>query len=225
MATTPERPSGTVTFLFTDIEGSTRLLQELGDDWAGVLHVQRRLMRSAIAANKAVYEEKVRAPMGALIAELAAELGEGRIYRPYRDVRFSRDKTPYKTNLAADLAIRTRREGENEHGIPGLYFSFGLDGEYLGIGAWHMSPSVLAAYRNLLDHATRGAQVQRMVDDLLGHLGVERVAQVSDRHGDNVQFLLGEQRGGQANRQEQATGGFQPIKGHCGDFHVQGVSE
>jgi predicted ATPase/class 3 adenylate cyclase len=54
MATTPERPSGTVTFLFTDIEGSTRLLQELGDDWAGVLHDQRRLMRDAITANKGV---------------------------------------------------------------------------------------------------------------------------------------------------------------------------
>src|SRR2546421_3732994 len=54
MATTPERPSGTVTFLFTDIEGSTRLLQELGDDWAGVLHDQRRLMRDAIADNNGV---------------------------------------------------------------------------------------------------------------------------------------------------------------------------
>jgi predicted ATPase/class 3 adenylate cyclase len=54
MATPPERPTGTVTFLFTDIEGSTRLLQELGDDWAGVLHDQRRLMRDAIAQNNGV---------------------------------------------------------------------------------------------------------------------------------------------------------------------------
>ena len=54
MATTPERPTGTVTFLFTDIEGSTLLLQELGDDWAGVLHEQRRLMRNAIAGNNGV---------------------------------------------------------------------------------------------------------------------------------------------------------------------------
>src|SRR5438309_8874552 len=54
MATTPERPSGTVTFLFTNIEGSTRLLQELGDDWADVLNDQRRLIRGAISANKGV---------------------------------------------------------------------------------------------------------------------------------------------------------------------------
>jgi predicted ATPase/class 3 adenylate cyclase len=44
-------PTGTVTFLFTDIEGSTRLLQELGDEWADVLQDQRRLMRAAIAEN------------------------------------------------------------------------------------------------------------------------------------------------------------------------------
>ena len=54
MATPPERPTGTVTFLFTDIEGSTRLLQELGDDWVGVLEDQRRLMRDAIAQSNGV---------------------------------------------------------------------------------------------------------------------------------------------------------------------------
>src|SRR5438445_688378 len=54
MATPPERPTGTVTFLFTDIEGSTRLLQELGDDWVGVLEDQRRLMRESIAQNTGV---------------------------------------------------------------------------------------------------------------------------------------------------------------------------
>src|ERR1700737_810573 len=54
MATTPERPTGTVTFLFTDIEGSTPVLQELGDDWGGVLHDQRRLMRAALSENNGV---------------------------------------------------------------------------------------------------------------------------------------------------------------------------
>ena len=40
--------AGTVTFLFSDIEGSTRLLQELGDRYADVLMEERRLLRSAI---------------------------------------------------------------------------------------------------------------------------------------------------------------------------------
>ena len=44
-----ELPAGTVTFLFTDIEGSTRLLRELGDRYAGVLTDHRRLLRAAFA--------------------------------------------------------------------------------------------------------------------------------------------------------------------------------
>ena len=44
----PGLPTGTVTFLFTDIEGSTRLLQQLGDRYADVLAVHHRLLRSAI---------------------------------------------------------------------------------------------------------------------------------------------------------------------------------
>ena len=54
MASPPELPTGTVTFLFTDIEGSTRLLQELGDEWGDVLQDQRRLMRAAITANQGI---------------------------------------------------------------------------------------------------------------------------------------------------------------------------
>jgi predicted ATPase/class 3 adenylate cyclase len=42
-------PSGTVTFLFTDIEGSTKLLQELGDDYAGALAAHRQVLRQAFA--------------------------------------------------------------------------------------------------------------------------------------------------------------------------------
>ncbi len=44
-------PTGTVSFLFTDIEGSTRLLQELGDDWRDVVRDHHRLMREAFAAS------------------------------------------------------------------------------------------------------------------------------------------------------------------------------
>jgi uncharacterized protein (TIGR02453 family) len=49
--------------------------------------------------HKATYESCVRAPMEALLAELEAEFGAAKIFRPYRDVRFSRDKTPYKTAI------------------------------------------------------------------------------------------------------------------------------
>lgn len=52
-------------------------------------------------ANKPVYEEHVRAPMEQLLAEVEGEFGPGSIFRPYRDTRFSADKTPYKTHIGA----------------------------------------------------------------------------------------------------------------------------
>jgi len=47
-------PTGTVTFLFTDVEGSTRLLHELGDAYADVLAEHRRLLRQAFSAEGGV---------------------------------------------------------------------------------------------------------------------------------------------------------------------------
>ena len=51
--------------------------------------------------HKAVYEDKILRPMTELTEELAAEFGEPKIFRPYRDVRFSHDKSPYKTHIGA----------------------------------------------------------------------------------------------------------------------------
>jgi predicted ATPase/class 3 adenylate cyclase len=49
-----ELPTGTVTFLFTDIEGSTRLLHDLGDSYADVLAEHRRILRDAFAAHDGI---------------------------------------------------------------------------------------------------------------------------------------------------------------------------
>ncbi len=54
-------------------------------------------------ANKSVYEELVLQPMTELLAELAPEFGEAKLFRPYRDVRFSANKAPYKTAIGATL--------------------------------------------------------------------------------------------------------------------------
>jgi len=66
-------------------------------------------------AHKPDYDDLVRAPMQALLDELAPAWGAGKIFRPYRDVRFSADKTPYKTHIGARL------EG-------GGYIQLGADG-------------------------------------------------------------------------------------------------
>src|SRR4051812_14680189 len=54
-------------------------------------------------AHKATYDADVQGPMKELLAEVAGEFGNGKIFRPYRDVRFSADKTPYKTHIGAIL--------------------------------------------------------------------------------------------------------------------------
>ena len=57
-------------------------------------------------AHKDVYETVVLSPMKAIAAELAPEFGDGKVFRPNRDVRFSTDKSPYKTHIGSPPAER-----------------------------------------------------------------------------------------------------------------------
>src|ERR1051326_9263445 len=52
---------------------------------------------------RAVYDDQVLRPMMELLDELGPEFGEPKAFRPYRDVRFSKDKTPYKTHIGATV--------------------------------------------------------------------------------------------------------------------------
>jgi uncharacterized protein (TIGR02453 family) len=140
------------------------------------LELQSEQSRTWFKAHQIDFTRLCRRPLELFIEELRDRVAplypriveaEPHYFRIQRDTRFAKDKTPYKTNISADVAIRPRGEDENEHGIPGLYFSWGLEGEYLGIGAWHMSPAVLARYRAVLDGVQSGAEVQRRVDELL----------------------------------------------------------
>ncbi|WP_059016774.1 DUF2461 domain-containing protein [Mycobacterium sp. M26] len=102
--------------------------------------------------HKAVYDRYVKAPMDELLAELAAEFGAGKIFRPYRDVRFSADKTPYKTNCAATIGSG--------------YVSFSADGLSVGGGLYMPDPAALARYREAVDKPKSGAELTAIVTDL-----------------------------------------------------------
>lgn len=54
-------------------------------------------------AHKDVYETVVLSPMKAILTELAPEFGDCKVFRPNRDVRFSTDKSPYKTHIGATI--------------------------------------------------------------------------------------------------------------------------
>jgi uncharacterized protein (TIGR02453 family) len=98
---------------------------------------------------KDVYETAVRAPMEALLADLEPEWGEGRIFRPYRDLRFSRDKSPYKTNIAAML-------GEG-------YVQLDARGLAAGCGMWEMAPDQLERYREAVHDDRSGKKLASVV--------------------------------------------------------------
>ncbi len=101
---------------------------------------------------KPVYEENVRAPMEALLHELADEFGEGKIFRPNRDVRFSADKSPYKTAIGALL----------EHG----YVQFSAQGIGVGAGYYTFAPDQLDRYRSAVADDKRGNTLEKLVTDL-----------------------------------------------------------
>ena len=76
-------------------------------------------------ANKARYEDEVRRPMEELLQDVADEFGEAKLFRPNRDTRFSKDKTPYKTNIAAVIYRRRRRLGVRVTAAEGLHVGGG----------------------------------------------------------------------------------------------------
>jgi uncharacterized protein (TIGR02453 family) len=111
--------------------------------------------RSYWTAHKAVYEEAVKAPMVALLAELEGEFGPGKIYRPYRDLRFSPDKTPYKTAMGASM------EG-------GGYVQISARGLAAASGMYHMATDQLERYRRAVAHDLTGGQLEQIIARALG---------------------------------------------------------
>jgi uncharacterized protein (TIGR02453 family) len=107
--------------------------------------------------HKAVYERAVREPLDALLAELAPEFGTAKVFRPYRDVRFSKDKTPYKTAAAAVV------EGDGS-----LYLQLGADGLYVGGGYWHTETDQVQRLRAAVDDDRSGRALQAVLDGLAG---------------------------------------------------------
>jgi uncharacterized protein (DUF2461 family) len=73
-----------------------------GDFQGFFLGLQMNNSKAYFEAHRRKYEEQVKAPMQALLADLEAEFGQAKVSRPNRDIRFAADKSPYKTNIYAD---------------------------------------------------------------------------------------------------------------------------
>src|SRR5688500_15325016 len=108
-------------------------------------------------AHSTVYQQSGKEPLTALLARLEPQFGPSKIFRPHRDVRFSQDKSPYKT---AQGAFASYQEGV------GYYLQLSADGLLVGGGYHSHSPAQLARYRNAVDAAGTGEQLQHIVDSI-----------------------------------------------------------
>ncbi|ASN51068.1 DUF2461 domain-containing protein [Sinomonas sp. R1AF57] len=107
--------------------------------------------------HKDVYERTVRGPMTSLLDELSGEFGEAKAFRPYRDVRFSKDKSPYKTHQGGFA--------QTAQGI-GYYLHLDADGLTVGGGYHSHTPAQVARYRGAVDAPSSGAELDAIVGAL-----------------------------------------------------------
>ena len=106
-------------------------------------------------ANKTRYERHVHEPMLQLAADLEGEFGEVKIFRPYRDVRFSADKSPYKLHIGMVTRARVAH-----------YLHVSEEGLLTGGGVFDVPPAALARFRELVDDAASASSL----DSVLGAL-------------------------------------------------------
>lgn len=100
-------------------------------------------------AHKSIYDESVRAPVEALAAALAPEFGAAKFFRPYRDVRFAKDKTPYKTHQGVWF-------GESF-----LYLHVSAAGLLVAGGYWDTSSAQVDRLRRAVADDVSGAALER----------------------------------------------------------------
>ena len=108
-------------------------------------------------ANRDAFERDVRAPMTALVAALGPRFGPLRLFRLNRDVRFSRDKSPYKTQLGA---VGDRPQGG------AWYVHLDADGLLLASGYHMLERDQLDRFRTMVADDRHGPTLVSLIDQL-----------------------------------------------------------
>jgi uncharacterized protein (TIGR02453 family) len=111
--------------------------------------------------HKPTYDTCVKAPMEALLAQLEPEFGPATFFRPYRDVRFAKDKTPYKENAGAVVKDDTA-------GKAALYVQLDAEGLYIGSGYFHTATDQARRLRAAIAEDRTGKALVKVLDRLTG---------------------------------------------------------
>ena len=102
-------------------------------------------------AHKHIYDEQVRLPLQELALELAEEFGPAKFFRPYRDVRFAKDKTPYKNHQGVYFSESRR------------YLQISAAGMYVSGGIYEMASDQVARYRRSVAEDLSGHALQASI--------------------------------------------------------------
>jgi uncharacterized protein (TIGR02453 family) len=128
--------------------------------------------RDWFLAHKEEFETGWNQPMKDLLEDLReaidrsythCDLGEPKVFRIFRDVRFSKDKSPYKTFVAGCIPIK--RSAKVTEGPVAVYMHFGTENT-IASGLYMMSPPVLARYRAAVDDDARGKELGKILAKL-----------------------------------------------------------
>lgn len=170
--------------------------------------------RAWFEENKARYERLWVAPMKALLGEVTAalratyrplELGEPKLLRIHRDVRFSKDKSPYKTHISGVITLAGKKLGDG--GNAAMYLHVGVDEEFVGVGCYMFDSERLARWRKVVA-GKQGPILAKLVGDLRakgyvvgGHDDYKRVPKPYDDDHPQPELL----------KMKGLTGGFPEI--------------
>ena len=106
--------------------------------------------------HKEIYDAAVKGPLTLLLTELEPQFGKTKIFRPNRDVRFSLDKSPYKTVQGGFASVAEDT---------GFYVQLSADGLLLGGGCHTHTPDQLARFRSAVDAPSSGEVLRAIVQD------------------------------------------------------------
>ncbi len=133
--------------------------------------LSKRNERDWFLAHKAEFEEGWHSPMNRLLAEVSGaidasyahcDLDEPKVFRIFRDVRFSKDKAPYKTHIGGYIPVR--RTGSKVTDRPmALYFHVGATEKFGAAGHYMMEPESLARFRAAIADDGQGKELQKLL--------------------------------------------------------------
>src|ERR1700712_1359654 len=108
-------------------------------------------------AHEDAYQTSVRGPMTALTNDLERDFGKAKIFRPFRDVRFAKDKTPYKTHQGAFVGAGP---------ACGWYVEIAASGFRTGAGFYHADAVALGRIRASIADDVKGEALQKILAKL-----------------------------------------------------------